>query len=85
MAVAEKAPKMIDVKAAEAPWYRRWLPLIGVALIVLYCLAAVLLDGGVVASAADRPVREHDHSVAYFTAPTSQTCSSPAPGSSVLC
>jgi multiple sugar transport system permease protein len=39
MAVVEKAPAKIDVKAAEAGPLRRWAPLVGVAVIVLYCLA----------------------------------------------
>jgi multiple sugar transport system permease protein len=39
MAVAEKAPAKIDVKAAEAGPLRRWAPLLGVAVIVIYCLA----------------------------------------------
>jgi multiple sugar transport system permease protein len=63
MAVAEKAPKarkVIDVKAAEAPWYRRWLPLIGVALIVLYCLLPFFW---MVVSSLRRPTDQFENSI----------------------
>lgn len=60
MAVAEKAPKVIDVKAAEAPWWRRWLPLFGVALIVIYCLAPFYW---MVVSALRRPTDQFDNSI----------------------
>ena len=60
MAVAEKAPKVIDIKAAEAPWYRRWLPLVGVAVIVLYCLAPFYW---MVVSALRRPSDQFDNSI----------------------
>ncbi|TCO33529.1 multiple sugar transport system permease protein [Kribbella steppae] len=60
MSVAEKAPKMIDVKAAEAPWYRRWLPLIGVALIVLYCLVPFFW---MVVSSLRRPTDQFENSI----------------------
>ncbi|GAB2674818.1 carbohydrate ABC transporter permease [Kribbella swartbergensis] len=61
MAVAENAPKkVIDVKAAEAPWYRRWLPLLGVALIVIYCLAPFYW---MVVSALRRPSDQFDNSI----------------------
>jgi multiple sugar transport system permease protein len=60
MAVAEKAPKMIDVKAAEAPWWRRWLPLLGVAVIVIYCLAPFYW---MVVSALRRPTDQFDNSI----------------------
>jgi multiple sugar transport system permease protein len=59
MTVAEKAPKVIDVKAAEAPWYRRWLPLLGVAAIVLYCLVPFLW---MVVSSLRRPTDQFDNS-----------------------
>src|SRR5688572_14131398 len=60
MAVAEKAPKVIDVKAAEAPWYRRWLPLIGLAVIVLYCLLPFYW---MIVSALRRPTDQFDNSI----------------------
>ena len=60
MAVAEKAPAKINVKAAEAPWYRRWLPLIGVAVIVLYCLVPFFW---MVVSSLRRPSDQFDNSV----------------------
>ena len=60
MAVAEKAPKTIDIKAAEAPWYRRWLPLIGVALIVLYCLLPFFW---MVVSSLRRPTDQFENSI----------------------
>jgi len=60
MAVAEKAPRAIDVKAAEAPWYRRWLPLIGVALIVLYCLLPFFW---MVVSSLRRPTDQFENSI----------------------
>ncbi len=63
MAVAEKAPKtrkVVDVKAAEAPWYRRWLPLIGVALIVLYCLLPFFW---MVVSSLRRPTDQFENSI----------------------
>jgi multiple sugar transport system permease protein len=60
MAVAEKAPKVIDVKAAEAPWWRRWLPLIGVAAIVLYCLLPFYW---MIVSALRRPSDQFDNSI----------------------
>jgi len=49
-----------DIKAAEAPWYRRWLPLIGVALIVLYCLLPFFW---MVVSSLRRPTDQFDNSV----------------------
>jgi trehalose/maltose transport system permease protein len=58
--VAEKAPRVIDVKAAEAPWYRRWLPLIGVAVIVLYCLVPFFW---MVVSSLRRPADQFDNSI----------------------
>ncbi len=58
--VAEKAPKVIDVKAAEAPWWRRWLPLIGVAVIVLYCLVPFFW---MVVSSLRRPTDQFDNSI----------------------
>jgi len=58
--VAEKAPRVIDVKAAEAPWWRRWLPLLGVALIVLYCLLPFFW---MVVSSLRRPTDQFDNSV----------------------
>ncbi|MEU8225846.1 carbohydrate ABC transporter permease [Kribbella sp. NPDC048915] len=60
MAVAAKAPNVIDVKAAEAPWYRRWLPLVGLGLIVLYCLAPFYW---MVVSALRRPTDQFDNSI----------------------
>lgn len=60
MAVAEKAPAKIDVKAAEASPVRRWLPLLGVALIVLYCLAPFYW---MVVSALRRPSDQFDNSI----------------------
>jgi multiple sugar transport system permease protein len=60
MAVAEKAPKIIDVRAAEAPWYRRWLPLIGVAIIVLYCLLPFFW---MVVSSLRRPTDQFENSI----------------------
>ncbi|TCC39894.1 carbohydrate ABC transporter permease [Kribbella sindirgiensis] len=60
MAVAEKAPKVVDVKAAEAPWYRRWLPLIGVGIIVLYCLLPFYW---MIVSALRRPTDQFDNSI----------------------
>ncbi|MGW1340182.1 carbohydrate ABC transporter permease [Kribbella sp. NPDC002412] len=60
MTVAEKAPRVIDVKAAEAPWYRRWLPLIGVALIVLYCLVPFFW---MVVSSLRRPTDQFENSI----------------------
>ena len=60
MTVAEKAPRAIDIKAAEAPWYRRWLPLIGVAVIVLYCLVPFFW---MVVSSLRRPTDQFDNSV----------------------
>ncbi|MFI6827994.1 carbohydrate ABC transporter permease [Kribbella sp. NPDC050241] len=58
--VAEKAPARIDIKAAEAPWYRRWLPLIGVALIVLYCLVPFFW---MVVSSLRRPTDQFENSI----------------------
>jgi multiple sugar transport system permease protein len=60
MAVAEKAPKVIDVKAAEAPWYRKWLPLIGVGLIVLYCLLPFFW---MVVSSLRRPTDQFENTI----------------------
>ncbi|TDO66668.1 multiple sugar transport system permease protein [Kribbella sp. VKM Ac-2571] len=60
MAVAEKAPKIIDVKAAEAPWYRRWLPLVGLLVIVLYCLLPFYW---MIVSALRRPTDQFDNSI----------------------
>ncbi|WP_422386732.1 carbohydrate ABC transporter permease [Kribbella antiqua] len=60
MAVAEKAPRAIDVKAAEAPWYRRWLPLIGVGLIVLYCLLPFFW---MVVSSLRRPTDQFENTI----------------------
>ncbi|MEI8412961.1 carbohydrate ABC transporter permease [Kribbella sp. CCNWLW197] len=60
MAVAEKAPRAIDIKAAEAPWYRRWLPLIGVALIVLYCLLPFFW---MVVSSLRRPTDQFENTI----------------------
>jgi multiple sugar transport system permease protein len=60
MAEVAEAPKVIDVKAAEAPWYRRWLPLLGVALIVIYCLAPFYW---MVVSALRRPSDQFDNSI----------------------
>ena len=39
MATATAQPNTTNVKAAEASPLRRWLPLVGIILIVLYCLA----------------------------------------------
>ncbi|MBB6566822.1 carbohydrate ABC transporter permease [Kribbella sandramycini] len=50
----------IDVKAAEAPWYRRWLPLLGVGLIVLYCLLPFYW---MIVSALRRPSDQFDNSI----------------------
>jgi multiple sugar transport system permease protein len=60
MAVAEKAPAKIDIKAAEAPWWRRWLPLIGVAAIVLYCLVPFYW---MIVSALRRPSDQFDNTI----------------------
>ncbi|GAA1557954.1 carbohydrate ABC transporter permease [Kribbella sancticallisti] len=60
MAVAEKAPAKVDVKAAEASPMRRYLPLLGVALIVLYCLAPFYW---MVVSALRRPSDQFDNSI----------------------
>ncbi|MET7279073.1 carbohydrate ABC transporter permease [Kribbella sp. NPDC005582] len=60
MAVAEKAPKKIDVRAAEAPWYRRWLPLLGIGAIVLFCLLPFYW---MVVSALRRPSDQFDNSI----------------------
>ena len=60
MADAEKAPRAIDIKAAEAPWYRRWLPLIGVALIVLYCLLPFFW---MVVSSLRRPTDQFENTI----------------------
>lgn len=60
MAVAEKAPAKIDVKAAEAGPLRRWAPLLGVALIVLYCLAPFYW---MVVSALRRPSDQFSNSI----------------------
>ncbi|GAA1697749.1 carbohydrate ABC transporter permease [Kribbella yunnanensis] len=60
MAVAEKAPKRVDIKAAEAPWYRRWLPLVGVGIIVLYCLLPFYW---MLVSAFRRPTDQFDNSI----------------------
>jgi multiple sugar transport system permease protein len=59
MAVVEKAPAKIDVKAAEAGPLRRWAPLIGVAIIVIYCLAPFYW---MVVSALRRPSDQFDNS-----------------------
>jgi trehalose/maltose transport system permease protein len=60
MAVVEKAPAKIDVKAAEAGPLRRWAPLIGVAIIVIYCLAPFYW---MVVSALRRPSDQFDNSI----------------------
>jgi multiple sugar transport system permease protein len=60
MAVAEKAPRAIDIKAAEAPWYRRWLPVIGVGLIVLYCLVPFFW---MVVSSLRRPTDQFENTI----------------------
>ena len=84
MAVAVTSPRRSDIKAGEAPWYRRWLPLIGVAVIVLYCLAPFFWM--VVSSlAAVRPVRELDHPVAHSHSTNFADVFKPANGFSALC
>jgi multiple sugar transport system permease protein len=60
MAVAEKAPARIDVKAAEASPLRRWAPLLGVGLIVIYCLAPFYW---MLVSALRRPSDQFDNSI----------------------
>ncbi|GAA0939797.1 carbohydrate ABC transporter permease [Kribbella koreensis] len=60
MAVAEKAPAKIDVRAAEASPLRRWAPLLGVALIVIYCLAPFYW---MVVSALRRPSDQFSNSI----------------------
>ncbi|MEV0291243.1 carbohydrate ABC transporter permease [Kribbella sp. NPDC050820] len=60
MAVAEKGPGKVDIKAAEASWARRWLPLIGVAGIVLYCLVPFLW---MVVSSLRRPSDQFENTI----------------------
>ena len=45
---------------AEAPWYRRWLPLVGVGVIVLYCLLPFYW---MIVSAFRRPSDQFDNSI----------------------
>lgn len=60
MAVAEKGPGKVDIKAAEASWARRYLPLIGVAGIVLYCLVPFLW---MVVSSLRRPSDQFENTI----------------------
>lgn len=61
MSTDVKAPaKKIDVKAAEASPWRRYAPLLGVAVIVLYCLAPFYW---MVVSAFRRPLDQFDNSL----------------------
>ncbi|MFI7066198.1 carbohydrate ABC transporter permease [Kribbella sp. NPDC050124] len=58
MAVAEKGK--VDIKAAEASWARRYLPLIGVAGIVLYCLVPFFW---MVVSSLRRPTDQFENTI----------------------
>ncbi|GAA1530093.1 carbohydrate ABC transporter permease [Kribbella lupini] len=60
MATATNAPAKIDVKAAEASPLRKYLPLVGVAIIVLYCLAPFYW---MVVSALRRPTDQFENSI----------------------